>query len=144
MILVLILAAVGFGLYRVLPASTGSAEKVEYHLEFVIDEMRDEVNVLFKAGDPVFERAGLAPIGTISNVELRPTRTYATTEEGLIFLTTRPGAHMVVITVEGTGTLNAAKGILNDGKDPYYVNRFYDLVFDNINASARVSAITTQ
>lgn len=93
-----------------------ASETLEYQLE--VKNVRDYTIAMIQSGDTVYDEQTGINIGTITNIETTPARTYEVMQNGEAVKVTNPYRYDLVLTIETPGTVETTA---------YYANRSIEL-----------------
>jgi hypothetical protein len=145
-ILILVLAVAGYFVvrYTVRPGSAADPSRKDAafvmlleNVELFNERFEGRINV----GDTLRDRNTGTVIGTITDMEIRPSRSYGTDSEGVTRLIPRPEFSCLIITVEGEG-FRPEEGGLNVAGLHFYVNRESDYVINDASFGFRAIRLT--
>lgn len=103
LVILVIVAAVAFVGIKFLGGGIGGSGASTYELKFFCEEVPDFAADVIKVGDKVLDEQKESDLGVVTKVELGPSYTYTTTDEGEIRCLDKPNYKSVSLTtiVEG-------------------------------------------
>lgn len=131
-ILVMIVAAAGFFVYRYAIRDGSPADNTKKTYPFVMTFDNTEIandhfeNGKIKVGDMLIDKLTGAKLGEIIDIKNTDSRSYATTSDGKLVMTPRPQFSYLTITVKGVGFRPTDGGLMVDGVQ-LFCNKSYEI-----------------
>lgn len=114
-VLIAVLAVVAFfAAYKLMPHTTEKAQKIE--MKIMSEEVSDFVVDKIKIGDPVSDDLTNVPLGKVTNIEIGPSISWASNDDGEYVHSDREYWSSVIITTELEGKMYEHGALINNVK----------------------------
>lgn len=115
-ILVVIVAAIIFVGIRFMPGKEGTTSDSKLTVTYYAEEVSDFVANSVKVGDALMDDTRNCALGTVTNVEVMPSQSYATNSDGIYVKSSKEGFNSILITSETNGQLSDTGCIISNNR----------------------------
>lgn len=98
LVLVVIIAAVAFVGYKFVGGGFGGGSSSTYEVKFLCEEVPTFAAEVIQIGDKILDEQQETNLGVVTDVKISQSRTYTTTDEGVVKVSDKPYYNCVEIT----------------------------------------------